>query len=45
MVSVLAIGSKVCGFKPGQGQWIFNGDKNPQHAFLERGSKSFAPML
>jgi hypothetical protein len=27
MVSVLAIGPKVRGSKPGRGQWIFNGDK------------------
>jgi hypothetical protein len=25
---VLAILSNVRGFKPGRGQWIFNGDKN-----------------
>jgi hypothetical protein len=29
MVIVLAIAPKVRGFKSGQGQWIFNGDKNP----------------
>jgi hypothetical protein len=27
MVSVLAIGPKVCGFNPGRGRWIFKGDK------------------
>jgi hypothetical protein len=27
IVSVLAIGPKVCGFKPGQGRNIFKGDK------------------
>jgi hypothetical protein len=27
-VSMLATGHKVCGFKPGQERWIFNGDKN-----------------
>jgi hypothetical protein len=27
MVIVLAIGSKVRGFKPGRGRWIFKGDK------------------
>jgi hypothetical protein len=37
VVSVLAIGPKVCGFEPGRGQWIVNDDKNPQHAIpLER---------
>jgi hypothetical protein len=29
MVSVLATGPKVRGFKPGRGRWIFKGDKNP----------------
>jgi hypothetical protein len=29
-VSVLATGPKVCRFKPGQGQSILKGDKNPQ---------------
>jgi hypothetical protein len=28
MIIVLANGPKVCGFKPGQKQWIFNGDRN-----------------
>jgi hypothetical protein len=28
VVIVLAIGPKVCGFKPGSGQWAFKGDKN-----------------
>jgi hypothetical protein len=32
MVSMLAIGSKVGGFKPCQGQWIFEEDKNLLHA-------------
>jgi hypothetical protein len=27
MFIVLSIGPKVCRFKPGQGQWIFKGDK------------------
>jgi hypothetical protein len=29
VVSVLATGSKVQGFKLGRGRWIFEGDKNP----------------
>jgi hypothetical protein len=29
MGGVLASGSKVRGFKLGQGHWIFKGDKNP----------------
>jgi hypothetical protein len=40
VISVVAIGIKVCGFKPDRGRWIFKGDKeNPQHVFLRRGSK------
>jgi hypothetical protein len=31
-------------FKPGRRQWIFKGDKNPQHAFLRIGSKAVGPM-
>jgi hypothetical protein len=38
MVSVLAIGSKVTGFKPGRGV------KNPQRVFFWRGSKSVGPL-
>jgi hypothetical protein len=41
---MLAIAPKVCGFKPGQGQWIFKGDNNPQHAFLQRENKAVGPM-
>ena len=40
--SVLASDTKVRGFKPGQSRWI--GDKNPQHAFLRKGSKIIGPM-
>jgi hypothetical protein len=43
VVKVLAIGPKVHRFKPGQGQWIFKGDKNPLHGFLQRGSKAVGP--
>jgi len=32
-------GTQVCGFKPGR-----SGRKNPQHAFLRRGSKAVGPM-
>jgi hypothetical protein len=39
VVSVLAIGCKVCGFKPGRGCWIFKADINPQYPFLRRGSR------
>jgi hypothetical protein len=34
VVSMLAIGSKVEGFKTGRGNLIFKGDKNPQHNFF-----------
>jgi hypothetical protein len=30
VVSVLATGSKVRGFDPGRGRWIFKGDKNSE---------------
>jgi hypothetical protein len=43
VANVLAIENNVRGFKPGRGRWIFNGDKNPQHAFLQMGNK--APRL
>ena len=44
VVSMLASGTQVCGFKPGRSRWIFYGRKNPQHAFLRRGSKRICPM-
>jgi hypothetical protein len=44
VVSVLAIEPKVRGFKPDRGRWIFKGDKNTQHAFLQRGSKAVGPL-
>ena len=40
-VSVLASGTQVRGFK----NVGFFGRKNPQHAFLRRGSKAAGPML
>ena len=43
--SVLAFGTQVRGFKPGRSRRIFKGEKNPQHAFLRRGSKAVCPML
>jgi len=42
--SVLAFSTQVRGFKPGRSRWIFKGEKNPQHAFLRRGSKAVSPM-
>ena len=44
VVSMLASGTQVCGFKPGRSSWIFFGRKNPQYAFLRRGSKIICPM-
>jgi hypothetical protein len=32
VVSVLATGSKVRGFDPDRGRWIFKGDKNPENS-------------
>ena len=43
VVSMLASGTQVCGFKPGRSRWIF-GRKNPQHAFLGTRSKRICPM-
>jgi hypothetical protein len=37
VVSVLATGSKGCGFEPDKGDGFFKGDKNPQHTFLSGG--------
>jgi len=42
--SVLAFRTQVRGFKPGRSRRIFKGEKNPQHAFLRRGSKAVGPM-
>jgi hypothetical protein len=43
--SVLAFGTQVRGLKPGRTRRIFKGEKkNPQHAFLRRGSKAGCPM-
>jgi hypothetical protein len=44
VVSVLATGPKVRGFDPDRGRGIFKGDKNPEHHFLQRGSKAVSPM-
>jgi hypothetical protein len=44
IINVFVIGPKVRGFNPGRERWIFKGDKNPQHAFLRRGSKAVGPM-
>jgi hypothetical protein len=43
VASMLASGTRVHGFKPGRSRRIFRA-KNPQHAFLRRGSKAVCPM-
>jgi hypothetical protein len=42
-VSMLASGTQDRGLKPGRSFQIFE-QKNPQHAFLRRGSKAVCPM-
>ena len=42
--SVLAFGTQVRGFKPDRSRRIFQGENNPQHAFIQRGSKAICPM-
>jgi hypothetical protein len=44
MVSVLTIGPKILGFKPGRGRWILKSDKTPQHDFLRMESKAVGHM-
>ena len=39
-VRVLAFSTQIRGIKPGRSRRIFKGEKNPQHAFLRRGSKA-----
>jgi hypothetical protein len=41
---VLAFRTQVSGFKTGRSRRIFQGEKNPQHTFLQRGSKAVGPM-
>ena len=42
--SVLPLCTRVRGFKPGRSHQDFSGQNNPQHAFLQRGSKAVSPM-
>ena len=44
MVIILATGSKVRGYKPGGGRWIFSERKNPEYDFLRKGSKAVDPV-
>jgi hypothetical protein len=43
-VSALAFGTQVRGLKPDRSRRIFQGEKNPQRAFLRKGSKTVGPM-
>jgi hypothetical protein len=43
-VSALAFCTQVRGFTPGRSRLIFQGQKNPQRAFLRKGSKTVGPM-
>jgi hypothetical protein len=43
MVSVLAIGRKVRGVKPGRRRWIFKGDKTRSTTSFEKEAKPSAP--
>jgi hypothetical protein len=42
--SVLPLSTQVRGFKPCRSRQDFAGRKNPQHTFLQRGSKAVGPM-
>jgi hypothetical protein len=44
VVSMLPSGTQDRGFEPGRSRRIFRAKKNPQHAFLRRGSKAVCPM-
>jgi hypothetical protein len=44
VVSMLASGTRVRGFKPGRSRWIFQDFKIPQRAFLRRGSERICPL-
>ena len=44
VVIIVATGFEVRGFKPGRGQWIFSELKNPEHDFLQKGSKAMGPV-
>ena len=44
VVIILASGSEVRGFKPGQGRWIFSEHKNPEYDFLRTGNKAVGPV-
>jgi hypothetical protein len=43
VVNMLAFGTQVCSSNPAEAVGFF-GRKNPQHAFLRRGSKAVCPM-
>ena len=43
-VACCLLSTQVRGFKPGRSRQDFSGRKNPQHAFLRKGSKAVGPM-
>jgi hypothetical protein len=43
-VGMLAYGTQVRGFEPGRSRSIFQGEKSPQHAYFQRGSKAVGHM-
>jgi hypothetical protein len=45
VVSLLAIGPKVRGFRPGRGWWIFKGDKIRSTTFFRAEVKLFLPCM
>ena len=44
VVIILATGSEVRRFKPGQGRWIFSEYKNYEYVFFRKGSKAVGPV-
>jgi len=43
-VACCLLSTQVRRFKPGRSRQDFSGRKNPQHAFLQKGSKAVVPM-
>ena len=44
VVIIFASGSEVRWFDPDRGQWIFSELKNPECAFLRKGSRALGPV-
>ena len=45
VVIILASGSEVREFDPGQGRWIFSERKNPEYDFLRKGINAVGPRV